>query len=127
VQYELSDSLREDQKNKIVTEAPYAETDGDMLPRFQEKEFDTFRYHITKNLRYPPEAQENAIQGRILVQFNINPLGELEDVKIEKGVHPLLDREAIRVVKSSPLWDSGFHNYIPSTEPFTFPIVFVLQ
>jgi TonB family protein len=127
VQYELSDSLREDYKNKIVTEAPYVPSEGDISPRFQEKTFETFRIHIQRSLIYPRKAQENSIQGRVLVQFKINPLGELENLVIEKGVHPLLDKEAIRVVKSSPLWDPGFHQYIPSTGSFTFPIVFVLR
>ncbi|MFN8207752.1 MAG: TonB family protein [Bacteroidales bacterium] len=127
LRYQLSDSLRNDPKNKIFTEAPDTDAEGNLLPRFQGKSFDTFREHITRNLRYPSEAQENAIQGRVLTTFNINPLGEIEDLKIDKGVHPLLDMEAIRVVRASPLWEPGFRHFIPSTESFTFPIIFVLQ
>ena len=55
-------------------------------------------------LRYPREAVENGIQGKVLVDFVIDEKGKVQDVKVVKGVDELLDAEAVRVVSSSPNW-----------------------
>ncbi|NJO90546.1 MAG: energy transducer TonB [Chloroflexia bacterium] len=72
-------------------------------------------------------AAENGIQGKVFVQFSVNNIGELEDIKIVKGVHDLLDKEALRVVNLSPYWEPGFQFAIPVKVQFTFPITFALQ
>ena len=58
-------------------------------------------------MRYPEEAVQNGIQGRVLVDFIVDESGKVTDVKVLKGVHPLLDDEAVRVVESSPDWKAG--------------------
>lgn len=55
-------------------------------------------------LRYPEEAVENGIQGRVLVNFVLDEKGKVNDVKVVRGVHELLDAEAVRVVSASPNW-----------------------
>lgn len=55
-------------------------------------------------LRYPPEAVKHGIQGRVLVDFVINEKGKVQDVTVAKGVDPLLDEEAVRVISASPDW-----------------------
>lgn len=55
-------------------------------------------------LRYPQKAVEQGIQGRVLVDFVIDEKGKVCDVKVLKGVHPLLDEEAVRVIEASPNW-----------------------
>lgn len=55
-------------------------------------------------LRYPRAAVENGIQGRVLVDFVIDEKGKVKDVKVAKGVHDLLDDEAVRVIQASPDW-----------------------
>lgn len=55
-------------------------------------------------LRYPKEAVDNGIQGRVLVSFVLDEKGKMTDVRVVKGVDPLLDAEAVRVVSASPDW-----------------------
>lgn len=58
-------------------------------------------------LKYPKEAVREGIQGRVLVDFVINEKGKVTDVKVVKGVHSLLDDEAVRVISASPDWKPG--------------------
>jgi TonB family protein len=55
-------------------------------------------------LKYPQEAVRNGIQGRVLVDFVIDEKGKIKDVKVLKGVDPLLDAEAVKVISASPDW-----------------------
>ena len=63
-----------------------------------------FGKYIYSKLRYPGEAVENGVEGLVVLQFDISPAGELLNVILAKSVHPSLDNEALRVVKSSPRW-----------------------
>lgn len=63
--------------------------------------------YLSKNVSYPTEAKKNNISGKVFVNFQVNKIGEIEQVKIVKSVHPLLDNEAIRVVKMMPKWLPG--------------------
>lgn len=64
-------------------------------------------------LKYPTEAVENGIQGRVLVDFVIDRKGHVKDVRVLKGVDPLLDDEAVKVVSVSPDWKPGKVNGKP--------------
>jgi periplasmic protein TonB len=97
------------------------------MPDFQGKGQDGFRQYIAENLRYPQIAAENGIQGRVFVQFVVNADGKVSDATVVRGVDPSLDREAIRVVMSSPPWTPGRQRGAPVRVAFTFPINFVLQ
>ncbi len=57
---------------------------------------------IAANFRYPPEARQKGIQGRVFVNFVIEKDGSVSNVQIARGVHKLLDKEAVRVVKEIP-------------------------
>jgi TonB family protein len=97
------------------------------MPDFQGKSQDGFRQYIAENLRYPQIAAESGIEGRVFVQFVVKSDGTVDDAKIVKGVHPALDREAIRVVMSSPEWEPGRQRGKAVGVAFTFPINFMLQ
>jgi periplasmic protein TonB len=97
------------------------------MPDFQGGGQDAFRRFIAENLRYPQIAAENGIQGRVFVQFVVNADGSVSDATVVRGVDPSLDREAIRVVMSSPKWTPGRQRGQPVRVAFTFPINFVLQ
>lgn len=86
-----------------------------------------FRKYIAQNLRYPDIAAENGISGRVIVQFAVNGKGRLVDAVVVAGVDPALDKEAIRVVMSSPPWTPGKQRGKAVKVLFTFPINFVLQ
>ncbi len=59
-------------------------------------------------MKYPKEAVKNGIQGRVLVDFVIDEKGKVRDVKVLKGVDPLLDAEAVRIISASPDWKPGW-------------------
>lgn len=82
---------------------------------------------ITHNIKYPIIAQENGVQGRVYVTFVVNGKGEVENVKIARGVDPSLDREAVRVVETMPKWKPGKQRNKPVKVSFTIPVNFVLQ
>lgn len=97
------------------------------MPDFQGGGQDAFRRYIADNLRYPQTAAESGIEGRVFVQFVVGADGSVQSAEIVRGVHPQLDREALRVVMSSPPWTAGRQRGEPVNVAFTFPINFVLQ
>ena len=97
------------------------------MPSFQGKGQEGFRTWIGKNLRYPEIAAENGISGKVYVQFAVNSTGKVVDAVVVRGVDPALDKEATRVVMSSPKWAPGKQRGKSVTVQFTFPINFVLQ
>ena len=97
------------------------------MPGFAGGTSDKFLEFIAKQLIYPEIAAENGIQGRVFVSFVVEPDGSVSNVRVVRGVDPALDREAIRVVKSSPRWTPGRQRGRPVRVTFTFPIIFVLQ
>ena len=97
------------------------------MPKFQGGDQNAFRKWIQENLRYPEIAAENGISGKVFVQFAVNSKGLVVDAKVMRGVDPALDKEALRVVNSSPKWEPGKQRGKPVKVQFTFPIVFVLQ
>ncbi len=82
---------------------------------------------IVNNIEYPTAASEINIQGKVYVRFVVNYKGETEQVSIIRGVDPLLDKEAIRVVKILPKWEPGRQNGKAVSVWFTVPIAFQLQ
>jgi len=86
-----------------------------------------FNRFILSRLHYPEVAAQNGIEGRVLVKFTVNSKGELERAEIFRSVHPDLDNEALRVIKSSPLWEAGIQNGQRVRVTFIFPINFVLH
>ena len=86
-----------------------------------------FRKYIGQNLRYPEIAAENGISGRVIVQFAVSKYGNVVDAVVVRSVDPALDKEAVRVVMSSPKWAPGKQRGKAVKVLFTFPINFVLQ
>lgn len=82
---------------------------------------------LSQNLQYPPIAQENGIQGTVVVQFVVEKNGSLSDVKVIRSKDPSLDNEALRVVRNMPKWKPGKLNGSPVRVSFTLPITFKLQ
>ncbi len=97
------------------------------MPKFKGGDMNEFRMWVAKNLRYPEIAAENGISGRVFVQFAVGSDGKVCDVKVVRGVDDALDKEAVRVIESSPNWSAGKQRGRPVKVQFTFPVVFVLQ
>ena len=66
--------------------------------------------YLNSNTKYPVVAQENGVQGRVIISFVVERDGSISDVKVARSVDPSLDREAQRVVKSMPRWTPGKQN-----------------
>lgn len=83
--------------------------------------------YLSENIRYPVIAQENGVQGRVIVQFTVRKDGTIDDVKVVKSADPSLDKEAVRLIKSVPAWEPGMQRGKAVHCKFTVPIVFKLQ
>ncbi len=94
---------------------------------FQGGDVQSFREWVMKNIKYPTVAQENGIKGKVYVQYAVNSKGEVCDVKVVRGVDPSLDKEAVRVIMSSPKWEPAKQRGTRVKQQFTIPISFVLQ
>lgn len=82
--------------------------------------------YVAENLRYPAEAIEKGIEGKVYVQFVIDTAGKVTTPKVVRGIHPLLDAEAIRLINEMPDWMPGQVNGKPVNGSFFLPVNFVL-
>ncbi len=80
--------------------------------------------YLRKELVYPQIAIENNIQGRVFVEFVVNKDGSIQDVRVARGVDPILDQEAIRVVKKMPKWIPAEQRGKTCRSRFTLPVLF---
>ncbi len=99
---------------------------AEQMPKFPGGETALLRY-LTQAVKYPEIARDNNIEGKVYVSFVVNKMGEVTRVKIIRGVDPHLDREALRVINSMPLWEPGSQNNKPVSVSYTVPINFVLK
>jgi len=83
--------------------------------------------YISKTIQYPQAAVENGIQGKVSLRFVVSPDGSIRRVEILRGVDPLLDAEAIRVISSLPKWKPGKQNGEAVNVWFSVPVTFKLQ
>lgn len=81
---------------------------------------------LSQNMKYPQEAQQNGVQGRVYVIFVVEKDGSITDVKISKGVYSDLDAEAVRVVRKMPKWVPAKNNGVAVRCYITLPITFKL-
>ena len=82
---------------------------------------------LSQNIRYPEAAQQNDIQGRVIVKFVVEKDGSIGQASIVKGVDKDLDREALRVVKKMPKWQPGKNNGVAVRSYFKLHVTFKLQ
>lgn len=83
--------------------------------------------YLSENVKYPVVAQENGVQGRVVVSFVVEKDGHITDVKVVRSVDPSLDKEAARVVKSMPSWIPGKQNGSAVRVKYNVPVSFKLQ
>ncbi len=82
---------------------------------------------LGKNIKYPTIAQENGVQGRVIVQFVVNKDGSIVDPVVVRSVDPYLDKEALRVIKTMPKWKPGMQRGKAVRVKYTVPVTFKLQ
>ena len=81
---------------------------------------------VKDSIRYPVFCLEQGIQGRVIVQFVVNPDSTLSEIHVVKSVYPHLDNEAVRLIKSMPKWIPGRQRGTPVQVRFTMPVNFRL-
>jgi len=82
---------------------------------------------ISENLIYPSEAQDNNIKGRVILKFVVNPDGTADRIEVLGSIDPLLDNEAIRVVKILPKFRPGKQGGVPVPVWFILPVLFNIE
>ena len=96
------------------------------MPEFPGGQQALFKY-LNESVKYPVIAQENNIQGRVIVQFTVEKDGSVTDVQVARSVDPSLDKEAKRVISTMPKWKPGKQRGKPVRVKYTVPVNFKLQ
>ena len=101
---------------------PGCESSADPRACFQE----SIQKHIRKYFRYPEEAQDQGIQGRVAILFTIDKEGNIVNIR-KRGPSPILEQEAVRIIEKLPKMTPGKHRGEAVNVPFSIPITFRLQ
>ena len=96
-------------------------------PSFQGGDANQFSKWVNSRLVYPEIAKENGVQGRVTLQFTVEADGRVTNVEVVRGVDDSLDKEAVRVVSSSPKWTPGKQRDRKVKVKYTFPVIFQLR
>ena len=117
-------------KAQAAAEAKVAE-DGDMpyikvekMPTFQGGDLNVFRNWVQSNVKYPQEAQEKALQGRVVCSFVVEKDGSLTEFDVLQSPDKSLADEVVRILKTSPKWEPGEQRGEKVRVKYTVPIVF---
>ncbi|MBO5699961.1 MAG: energy transducer TonB [Bacteroidales bacterium] len=124
---EIKDYVVEQQEEEVVEEEEIPFAIVEQKPTFQGKDPNHFTKWVFSKIVYPEIAKENGVQGRVTLQFTIDTDGSIRNVKVLRGVDSSLDKEAVRVVSSSPKWQPGMQRNKPVKVKYTFPVVFQLR
>ncbi len=87
----------------------------------------TLMKFLSENMKYPEQMIKDSIQGRVICSFIVGRDGAISDIKVVRSLHPLLDKEAVRVLSLMPKWIPGKQNGQPSKVKYNLPITFRLQ
>ena len=128
---EAADELRLSNEEQAVADA--VEKDPtvvdvlkpDMLPKYPGGMAELMKW-LQKEVKYPTAAAKDKIEGRVLVQFVVNEHGKVVNPKVIKGVHPLLDAEALRAVSEMKNWEQGVKDGVAVRVRYTLPVRFAI-
>ena len=124
--FEIQDYIEETVEEVVEEEAiPFQLVEK--KPSFNGGDANEFSKWVNERLNYPEIAKENGVQGRVMLQFTVNADGSVSNVKVLRGVDPSLDKEAVRVVSSSPKWTPGKQRDRNVKVTYTFPVIFQLR
>ena len=115
IEQPVPEPIADDNKPRIVQQMP--EYPGGIVE---------FMKWLQRTLRYPPTAQQQGIQGSVMVSFIVNVDGTITEQKVVRGVNEELDAEALRVISNMPKWKPGLDKGKPCRTLFAIPIVFKL-
>ena len=98
----------------------------EQMPQFPGGEQELLNF-INKNIKYPVIAQENGIQGKVILRFVVSKTGVVDRVEVIRSLDPACDKEAIRVVKSLPHFIPGKQNGMNVAVWYTLPVTYKLE
>jgi len=110
---------------KLIYKTENQYSDNDVPPSFIGGDINRIKF-IQHEMDYPVKARRNGVSGTVYINFTINELGEIESIKILRGVSKSLDDEAIRVFSTMPRWNPGLKYGIPVRVHFNMPLRFLL-
>ena len=117
----------EEVKEEVVEEEAIPFQLVEEKPSFNGGDANEFSKWVNSKLQYPEIAKEKGVQGRVTLQFTVNPDGSVSNVKVLRGVDSSLDKEAVRVVSMSPKWKPGKQRDRAVKVTYTFPVIFQLR
>ena len=118
--FSFTTSTAQTKKNDMVFDVV------EVMPQYPGGQIAMLKY-IMENIKYPEQAMKEGIQGRVTVSFIVEKDGSISNVKPVLSVHPLLNKEAVRVVESMPKWSPGKQNGKPVRVRFNVPVMFKLN
>jgi periplasmic protein TonB len=86
---------------------------------------DGVRRYIEMSVIYPIQAIKQKINGVVIISFDVNKQGNIDNIQVERGVNPMLDKEAIKAVKDMPRWKPGIRHGKPVIVKFVIPVRFM--
>ena len=84
------------------------------------------RDYIFNHLSYPPQAIQEEIEGTVLIRFTLMKTGDVDSVQVVAPVHPLLDDEALRLIRNMPKWEPVYLQGQPVELSYEVPVIFEL-
>ena len=133
---DLSDLISEVDENTAITiyelnEEPEEINEEPLLfaqfmPKFKGGDENRFREYISNNVKFPAIAAESAIAGVVYASFVVNKKGKVTNVEVVRGVHPVIDKAVVKVIKNSPDWEPGINNGKYVNIKYTIPVKFKL-
>ena len=97
----------------------------EQMPKFPGGDAALFQF-LSTNIKYPPIAEENGVQGSVIVTFVVERDGSISDIRLAQPKHPLLNAEAVRVISKMPRWTPGKQNGKAVRVKYTVPVMFRL-
>jgi periplasmic protein TonB len=88
---------------------------------------DRLNFFLSKNIHYPQKAVEMGLSGRVYINFVVDKDGAISNATVTRGIDPLLDEEALRVINSMPKWKPGLQNNKPVRVSFNMFVTFKLN
>jgi len=132
----IADVKGNDEKGKDIADIKQAVTQVEepdhvyqvieQMPQYPGGESELMSY-IAKNLKYPVIAQENGIQGKVVLRFVVSKSGVVDKIEVVRSLDPACDKEAVRVVKTLQRWIPGKQNGVNVSVYYTLPIAFKLE
>ncbi len=123
---EIKDYI-EGPEEEVIEEEEIPYVFVEQRPSFKGGDANAFSKWVASKLVYPEIAKENGVQGRVMISFTIKADGSVANVRVTRSLDPALDKEAVRVVSSSPKWTPGKQRDRAVNVSYSLPVIFQLR